>query len=233
MITNKIKFPLYFLLVLVLSSSCDKSTSTDTEKQIEKPLPTKPQGLLPLNGELCSVFESVANDESKASILFTWNASKNAVNYDLSVFEGSQEIDKITVGALEARVVLDKGKSYTWQVSAINETGVAQSDTYSFTTPGQSILNYAPYAAEIFMEFDTDNKLLNINWMGSDEDGDSLVFDVQVTENEVLLFEETNLEQQSLGALDYIENATYYVSVRTTDSFGNFSISEKEQRSPD
>lgn len=233
MIHQKVKYLASIILIISTFVSCDKGSDTDTEKQTEKPLPTKAQGTLPANGEPCSDFEIVSNDDSKVSILFKWNASKDAVNYDLIVMDGTQKAAKTTVGATEATLTLDKGRTYSWTVTAKNETGNTVSDTYSFTTPGQAIGNYAPYAAEITLGFNTTNQTLNISWTAEDEDGDSLTFDVEISESEILLQEELELTSNNVEDIPYVNGTMYSVKVTAKDVSGNFSVSEKTATSPE
>lgn len=232
MISNYLKYISLTLMVFVVFSSCDKGTSTETEKQIDKPQPIKAQGTLPVNGEPCSDFDPVPNDDSKLSILFKWNGSQNTINYDLSVLEGAQEVAKTTVGALEASVTLERGKTYSWTVTSKNETGTTVSDTYSFTTPGHAIGNYAPYAAEIAIDFDVDKQVLNLSWSATDEDGDSLTFDVVILEGETVVHEELGLATNTIEGIAYLSETSYTFNIITKDVVGNFSISEKTITSP-
>ena len=233
MIIKSLKYISFIILFSLIFTSCDKGTSTETEKQVDKPLPTKVQGTLPANGEPCSDFIPVPNDDSKVSIQFKWNASQHTINYDLSVLEGSQEVAKTTVGALETSVTLERGKTYSWTVTSKNETGNTVSDTYSFTTPGQAIGNYAPYAAEIVLDFDTENQVLKVSWEAVDEDGDSLTFDVEILEDETLLRDESDLTANSIEGITYINGTSYSVKVISKDFLGNFSVSEKTSTSPE
>lgn len=233
MMFKYLKYISLMVLVFVLFSSCDKGTSTETEKQIDKPLPTKAQGTLPANGEPCSDFNPVPNDDSKVSVPFKWNASQNAINYDLSVLEGAQEVAKTTVGALETSVTLERGKTYSWTVTSKNETGTTVSDTYSFTTPGQALGNYAPYAAEIALDFDTDNQVFNVSWTAADEDGDSLTYDVVILEGETVVQEELGLTINTIEGIAYVNDTSYTVKIITKDVVGNFSVSEKTISSPE
>lgn len=233
MIAKSLKYILFTIIVCLVSTSCDKGTSTETEKQIDKPLPTKAQGTLPANGEPCSDFNPVPNDDSKVSIPFKWNASQHTINYDLSVLEGAQEVAKTTVGALETSVTLERGKTYSWTVTSKNETGTTVSDTYSFTTPGQAVGNYAPYAAEIALDFDTDNQVFNINWTAADEDGDSLTYDVVILEGGTVVQEELGLTINTITGIPYANDTFYTVKIITKDVVGNFSVSEKTISSPE
>jgi hypothetical protein len=233
MIKPTIKLLMVITLFSSLAVSCDKGSDTDTEKQTENPIPTKVKGTLPANGEPCSDFEIVPNDNSKVAILFKWNASQDAVNYDLIIMDGTQEAAKTTVGATEATLSLDKGKTYSWTVTAKNETGNTVSDTYSFTTPGQATGNYAPYAAEITLDFNTTNQTLNISWTAEDEDGDSLTFDIEILEDETLIQEESDLTTNFIDDIIYMNATLYSVKVISKDVSGNFSVSEKTITSPE
>lgn len=226
MIYKTLKYFTGLALVFVFLNSCDKSTPAETEKQIDKPVPTKATGTLPANGEPCSEFEPIPNDDTKVSILFKWNTAQNAVNYELKVLLGNGQAATTTVGAQEATVTLHRGKTYTWTVTSKNESGSTVSDTYSFTTPGLSEGNYAPYAAEISTEFEPVAQLLTVNWTATDEDGDSLIYDVIITENETVILEETDLLNKSITGIGYIDDANYTIMVVSKDGTGNFSVSE-------
>tara|TARA_R110002126_G_scaffold291738_1_gene456296 strand:+ start:5358 stop:6059 length:702 start_codon:yes stop_codon:yes gene_type:complete len=233
MIYKTLKYFTGLALIFVCLNSCDKSTPEETEKQIEKPVPTKATGTLPANGEPCSEFEPIPNNDTKVSILFKWNAAQNTVNYTLEVLLNNQQAASSTVGGLETTVSLDRGKTYTWTVTSKNEFGDTESDTYSFTTPGLAEGNYAPYAAEITTEFNTSAQLLAIKWVGTDEDNDLLTYDVIITENESVLFEETDLEDTSISGIEYISDTEYYIKIISKDSTGSFSVSEVTVNSPE
>lgn len=226
MIYKTLKYFTGLALVFVFLNSCDKSTPAETEKQIDKPVPTKATGTLPANGEPCSEFESIPNDDTKVSILFKWNTAQNAVNYELKVLLGNEQAAITTVGVQEAMVTLDRGKTYTWTVTSKNESGSTVSDTYSFTTPGLSEGNYAPYAAEITTEFETVEKLLTVSWIGTDEDGDDLTFDVIISENETVILEEIDFVNTSISGIGFIDDTNYTIKVVSKDGSGNFSVSE-------
>ena len=205
MIYKTLKYFTGLALVFVCLNSCDKSTPTDTEKQVDKPVPTKATG----------------------------NAAQNAVNYELKVLLGNEQAATTTVGGQEATVNLDRGKTYTWTVTSKNESGSTVSDTYSFTTPGLSEGNYAPYSAEILTEFETVEKLLTVSWIGSDEDGDDLTYDVIITENETVILEEIDFVNTSISGIGYTNNTNYTINIISKDGTGNFSISEVIVNSPE
>lgn len=194
--------------------------------------PTKAIGTLPANGEPCSDYEEVANDALKVMVAFKWNAAQRAQSYVLVVAEGSTEVFRNSSSALEAQVQLDRGKTYSWSLTSINNDGETGGDTYSFTTPGIPQGNFAPYAADITVEFNTQNSELSVSWVGSDEDGDQLVYDVTISENDVTLIEENDYDQSSIAPIAYIDGEDYTVEIVSKDTFGNFSISRVEERAP-
>ncbi|SEM33088.1 hypothetical protein SAMN04488008_1202, partial [Maribacter orientalis] len=155
-----------------------------------------------------------------------WNTAQNAVNYELKVLLGNGQAAITTVGVQEAMVTLDRGKTYTWTVTSKNESGSTVSDTYSFTTPGLSEGNYAPYAAEISTEFEPVAQLLTVNWTATDEDGDSLTYDVIITENETVILEEIDFVNTSISGIGFINDTNYTIKVVSKDGSGNFSVSE-------
>lgn len=233
MIYKTLKYFTGLALILVCLNSCDKSTPEETEKQIDKTVPTKVTGTLPVNGEPCSEFEPIPNDDTKVAILFKWNTAQYVVNYELEVLLGNEQIATTMVGGQEATVTLDRGKTYTWTVTSKNEFGTTESDTYSFTTPGLAEGNYAPYAAEINTEFNTSAQLLTVNWIGADEDNDLLTYDVTITENESVIIEETDIAENSISGIAYNSGTEYSIKVTSKDNTGSFSVSEVTVNAPE
>jgi len=77
------------------------------------------------------------------------------------------------------------------------------------------------------MNFNTTNQILNISWTAEDEDGDSLTFDVQIFEDEMLAQEELEITTNSVEGFTYSIGTSYSVKVTAKDIIGNFSVSEK------
>ncbi|MEQ5790319.1 hypothetical protein J4E06_04590 [Muricauda sp. NFXS6] len=222
--------------IVVLLSSCgggDGGEQPSPEPEPTNDLPMAVTGTLPANGEPCSDYEEVPSDESKVLIAFNWNEAQFADSYELAVLEGSSEIFKNTYSNVETQVELQRGKTYTWSVTAINEFGETSGSTYSFATPGIPLGNYAPYAAEISVDFDTETMEMSVSWLGKDEDGDTLVYDVKVLENNNTLFEEVDYSTDSLGPIQFVSGETYVVEVISKDTSGNFSISNIAIQAPD
>ncbi len=100
------------------------------------------------------------------------------------------------------------------------------------TNTSQAIGNYVPYAAVISVAFNSSTSEMAISWVGSDEDGDTLIYEVVVKEDEIILLEVTNIAEDFLNSIAFIPTATYTIEVISKDNFGNFSISKHEVIAP-
>lgn len=218
--------PLVILFLVGLIGSCSKSApALKASEEEELIMPDKVIGILPANAETCSDFNEVPGDDEKASILFSWSSASNALNYLLQVFDGGTEVNSIAVTTAETELILEKGKLYTWTITAKNNDGETVSSTFSFTTPGQPIGNYAPYAAQIVTDYNDSASELSVSWTGSDEDGDSLTYDIKVTDTDGnTLVDQTNLSVTTLDPISVSTGKTYTIQITTNDNFENFSI---------
>ncbi|WP_375325374.1 hypothetical protein [Flagellimonas sp. GZD32] len=223
--------------MLILVSSC--GGGGEGEQPLPEPepepinnLPAKVIGTLPANGEPCSDYTEVSTDATKVVISFDWQTAEYTDNYELVITESSSEVFKDTYTDTNTQVELQRGKTYSWSVKSINEFGETTGDTYSFTTPGTPVGNFAPYAAEISIDFNTESMEASVSWVGSDEDGDALIFEVKVWENENLLIEEVDYTQESLELFAYIQEGSYTIEVVSKDPLGNFSISTMHIQAP-
>jgi len=220
------------ILLIVLTNACNKSSSTPDP--ITPEIPGVPVGILPANAETCSDFEEVPGATNKATIFFSWSKAENATGYLVQLFESETEVHSLALTATEAEFVLDKGKLYSWMVIAENSAGSTPSSTMSFTTPGEAIGNYAPYAAEISAEYDNNTSEITISWIGSDEDGDPLTYDIQVRDAEdILIVDETGLDESTMNPISVSPGELYTIKVTSKDDFGNFSISTSTVRASD
>lgn len=218
--------------------SCSSGGGNDENPPVEPPtnqvnLPAKAVGVLPANGEPCSEYEVVFGDNSKVQVTFQWNEAEFAQSYILIVLESGLEIFRDSFTSLQTQVELNKGLTYTWHLISVNDEGDTNGDTFSFTTPGTPIGNFAPYAADITFVFNTDTLELDISWVGSDEDGDTLTYDVTVRENEEILVKNTAYMEDFLDTITYMAGTDYSVEVIAKDSSGNFSISMANEKAPD
>lgn len=227
---------LYFS-ILVLMFACGggggEQPAPEPEPEPSNDLPAKVVGTLPANGEPCSDYEEVTSDASKVSITFKWNAAQYAQSYVLTILEGTTQVSNSSYTALEATVQLDRGKTYTWYLTSVNDDGQTKGDTYSFTTPGTPIGNYAPYAAQITLVFDVGTMEVSVSWIGSDEDADVLTYDVKVWENDIVLMEEVDYTSDSLPLISFISGESYSVEVISKDPSGNYSVSTISETAPE
>lgn len=229
-----IKVNIIFLLMFGVGlSSCDKSKDMDSVggKETAKNLGTA-EGTLPKNGEPCADVESISGEPLKVLVHFQWSPAEFADNYDIRIFESLSEIYIETLKSSETTVELERGRSYSWSVTAKKGDAKTVSNTFSFTTPGEPIGNYVPYAAVITVEFNTATFEMDVSWKGSDEDGDSLTYDVVVKEDGDILVEFTNLNVDSLKSISFIPAATYSIEVICRDHLGNYSISRYIDTAP-
>ena len=224
-------FRIMYCSIVVILSSCGGEQSPP-EPEPSNDLPLKVTGTLPVNGEPCSDYEEVPSDDSMVLIAFNWNEAQFADNYELAVMEGTSEVFSNMYSNLEAQVELQRGKTYTWSVTAKNEFGETPGNSYSFTTPGMQVGNYAPYAAEINVEFNTNTMEMSVGWVGSDEDSDALVYDVKVWEDNNLLLEEVEYSLDVLEPIIFMNTWKYSVEVISKDTAGNFSISTYSVEAP-
>ncbi|WP_405382273.1 hypothetical protein [Maribacter sp. LLG6340-A2] len=231
-------FKLSIISLVILVCSCGKSDSNDVDSDIPKtpieeeqenpetPLnPTKSVAIVPENGDVCSDFSEIENSSSNVLVAFKWTTAEHTSSYKIEVFEGDEIVANEELTNTELEVPLGKGKTYTWQITSLNSTSEVVSDTFSFSTPGIPIENYVPYAAEITVIFDTTLETMSINWIGSDEDGDELSYDLSIHDEENELVNESDLLETEYGPLDIIPDMEYTIEVKSKDSSGNISVS--------
>lgn len=216
----------FLLIGLGLMVSCGGGGS-DSSGEPEVKLPAKPALALPVNGETCSDFTVVANNDAKAEIRFTWAATANASNYILKVTQSGTEVVNQTLTTTAYNVVLDKGKTYSWTVTAKNSDGENISATNSFTTPGEPIGNYVPYAAVINFNVDNGTSMASLSWVGKDEDStvSELKYDIEIKEDNIVIQSLTNKTQTSVADFVAKLNSTYQIKINTIDKNGSFSSS--------
>lgn len=221
---------------LIFFASCSNGGDSVDDGPIEPPEqngtpPVKAVGTLPVNGEPCSDYEEVEGDDSKIRVLFTWNAAQFAESYLLTVLEAGSEVFNNSQNTLSANVELDRGKTYTWSITSVNGDGQTNGDTYSFTTPGTPIGNYAPYAAEITVTFDPEFML--VSWIGNDEDGDDLTYDIKIFEEGEQILELSDISSSQIDPVDYTPNTEYIVQIDSKDPLGSSSESSLSIIAPD
>jgi len=221
------------LISLALIGACSKKDSnnnTNTNPPVnQQQNPTKATAVLPVNGDFCTDYSEIPGDSENIKVVFKWSSAQNTNSYRLQVFDSTTEVHSETSTNLETDVTLLRGKAYSWQITTINTDAETTSDTFSFTTPGEAITNYVPYAAEIEMTFDKSASTLTVSWVGDDEDNDTIVYDITIKEGNVELVNEIDLTTNEYGPIDAIADMVYTVEVISKDPTGNISISTKSR----
>lgn len=190
-------------------------------------LPAKPNLSLPANGENCSAYTVVASDNTKAEISFSWTGAAYATSYILVLTQAGTEVLKKEISTTSYKVILDKGKTYSWTVTAKNSDGVNASATNSFTTPGNPIGNYVPYTAVINFNINKSTSIASLSWIGKDEDSTTgeLKYDIEIKKDNVVIQSLTNQTISSIADFAAVLNATYQIKINTIDKQGSYSTS--------
>lgn len=217
---------IFLFLGLGLMVSCGGGGSDSPDEPVVN-LPAKPILTLPLNGETCSDFAVVANNDTKAEISFTWGVTAHASSYVLKVSQSGTQVVNQTLTATTFKAVLDKGKTYSWTVTAKNTDGENLSATNSFTTPGNPVGNYVPYAAIINFNVNSSTSMATLSWVGKDEDSNAseLKYDISIKEDTVSKLSLTNQTQTSVADFVVKLNSTYQITIKTIDKNGSYSNS--------
>jgi len=213
-----------FFVSLGLLVSCGGGNS-DGDPVVN--LPAKPNLSLPVNGENCSTYTVVASDNTKAEISFSWAGATYATSYVLVVTQAGTQVVNKEISTTSYKVILDKGKTYSWTVTAKNKNGVTASATNSFITPGNPIGNYVPYAAVINFSVNATSSMASLSWIGKDEDSTTtdLKYDIEIKKDNVVIQSLTNQTVSSIADFAAVLNATYQIKINTIDKQGSYSTS--------
>lgn len=225
-----------FTTILTCIVSCSKGGGPDDSIITPDPepdpitinLPNKPVTTFPVNGEVCSDFDSVANDNSKARIKFEWENATYANTYVLKVTESGNVVADVEIAATAYYVTLNKGKTFSWTITAKNDDGINTSQTNSFTTPGKPIGNYIPYTAVISFNINNTTNMASLSWVGSDQDSEpeDLVYNVLIKENDIEILSIDETTETSIDNFNVLLNSTYEIKINTIDKYGSYSSSK-------
>nr|WP_288834435.1 hypothetical protein [uncultured Flavobacterium sp.] len=218
---------IFFFLGLALIVSCGGDGGSDSVDMRKNILPETPKLTLPFNRETCSDYTVVVSDATKAEISFSWATTANTTSYVLVVNQAGTTVVKQEMTTTSYKVVLDKGKTYSWTVTAKNRNGETISATYSFTTPGVPVGNYVPYAAIINFSVITGSSIASLSWVGKDEDSSTseLKYDVEISKDNDIIQSLTNQTVTSIPDFAAVLNSTYQIKINTIDKQGSYSTS--------
>lgn len=190
-------------------------------------LPGTPALTLPIDQETCTDYTVVSSNSAKAQIKFTWATTVYATSYVLVITQAGTTVLNQTLTTTSYDVILDKGKTYSWTITAKNEDGEKTSATRSFTTPGNPIGNYVPYAAVINFNVSSTTSMASLSWVGKDEDSTTseLKYDIEIKKDNVVIQSLTNQTSTSIADFAAVLNSTYQIKIKTIDKFGSYSYS--------
>jgi hypothetical protein len=132
----------------------------------------------------------------------------------------------------ELEVTLTRNTPYSWYVVSKSDKGPedVKSVSWKFYNPGQGVVSYTPFPAEILSPLLGQNISFNtgkvtLDWNGSDADDDIVSYSIYfgTTASPGLLSD--NLTSSILTDVSITANTVYYWKVITKDAKGNTSDS--------
>ncbi len=202
-------------------------------KKKNNPLP--PEGsvlVFPEKSSECTT--GVALSSSTSEVEFRWQAANNTDRYELRATNlSANTTQRITTTATAAKLPLQKGVPYSWNVTSISDAVLESvaSETWLFYNSG-SQTTYAPFPAEIIAPeigssvVKDDNNEVALQWSGADVDNDIVGYEIYFsTQNppETLLLSPSAAVSTTNVAVE--ASTIYYWSVVTIDGEGNKSNS--------
>ena len=177
----------YIKILMVLCCIC-------CSKKEENTAPVASVYIAPVNNGTCT--GQVVANQNNILVTFEWSPFQDAqdatLQYTLVITEVS---NNSVVGTKEVnnnvtQMSLEKGKVYTWQVTAKDSQGAAISGAvWTFQTPFEGTVNHAPFPANLVSPTNaqviTSNNI-TLNWEGNDPDvgeTNQLTYDVYLGTN--------------------------------------------------
>ena len=172
--------------------------------------------------------------ETTSEVEFRWQSASNTETYELRVTQLLTNITQTTTTSdLSARLPLDKGAPYSWNVVTRNsatQDGVP-STTWLFYNAG-SETSYAPFPAQIIRPLSgitvvaDGNGEITLEWVGADVEGDIMEFEVFLSvQSPPEDLAGTPGPSQNTLSVPVDSDTVYYWRVVTKDSEGNSSDS--------
>lgn len=221
---------LVFLLgVVACSGGGGDAATTPTPNPPPTPTvnpPTAASLSLPEKNKICESGVSISTNQ--AEITFTWAAGTNTESYDLLVTDLNTNVVQTfsNITSASQKVVLNKATPYSWKVisKSSKSTSTATSESWNFYLAGASIVNYAPYPAEITapaasINATITNGKVTISWKGSDPESDPLTYTLfvdLVDGKQTPSAQFTNITATS-AEVPVTNGKIYYYRVKTSD----------------
>ena len=225
--------PLLFAGILMNTTGCSKDSAAPSEPEVIILDPGTPSLSFPNNNEPC--LESTAVNDVQSTVSFRWSAAPNVVSYDLRVTNlANNTFRNYSSTTNEKAVTLENSEPYSWQVTAIGESGSqpAQSDLWKFYLAGPAEVNYAPFPAELTSPISGStvtpvNGTIQLQWSCTDADNDLASFSVYLdaTDGSTLLQTLDYTAATTSIETEVASNTVYYWKVIAVDGQGNQSDS--------
>lgn len=215
---------LYLILTVSSLIACGGASGDDltTIPVVENKTPSIPVLVAPVNNLLCA----------DNTVFFNWNTSLDldgdAINYTIQIAKDnqfSQIVHDTNIQETTTSFALDKGKAYYWRVKATDSKNESSSfsTTFQFYTEGIASENHLPFSPSLVApQLSSVVKTITatLEWMASDVDNDSLVYDIFFgTENPPLQKFSANQSETILN-VEVASSKEYFWKVVVKDSKG-------------
>lgn len=221
------------ILTLFILFTLVGCTSDDDNGQSAKG-PTAATLVFPKDNTECNTGVINANDITKSTVAFQWNAAQNTNSYTVTVTNLNTNVSSTTNSeATKVAISINRGTPYSWFVTsrATQMTETAKSTVSRFYNAGSGIENHAPFPAVAVAPNRGANiattASVTLEWSGSsDIDNDITGYDVFFGTNaepSTLIGSVTATKIQNVSVT---ASTTYYWKVVTKDRAGNSSTSE-------
>ncbi|PVD18065.1 hypothetical protein V512_014425 [Mesotoga sp. Brook.08.105.5.1] len=173
--------------------------------------PDEPRLVYPSNG---------ATDLTIGEVFLEWEHFDTALQFEVD-FNGESYTTRSSVIPVQ---LIEKGRVYTWKVTAINEFDKrSSSEEFSFTTL-QNMLPNEPSC--LFPGNGTDNypDAVILQWVCEDPEGDRLSYDVIFGEGDALCTREIGIPSSKLLVSELKSGTQYFWKVIAKDDYGGVTV---------
>jgi hypothetical protein len=219
-----------FTTLMVIVTGCGKSGNKTPEPA---PAPGKAALLFPAKDEVCNQGTTVSATQNK--VVFKWAGAANADSYTLTYVNLQTQASAVIASKqTQLEVSLDRGKPYSWYVTALSSANTAAttpSDTWKFYNSGPGTTSYAPFPAEAVSPANGASVTIgadfsyDIAWKATDVDNDIVNFDFYFGTTTSPDLYAGNITDSFIRKLPLKKGLTYYWKIVTRDSKGNSSDS--------
>lgn len=220
------KRTIFILLGLAILTGCGAKKNDPIAPALGKAIL-----LAPAQNEVCT--QGTVISASQSTVTLKWSAASNATSYEVSIknlADGTNTTQ--TTANTQFDATLKRNTPYSWSVTskAANSSTTPQSDTWKFYNSGPSVVNYAPFPAELLaptmnQAVKVTNGKITLSWNGSDVDNDIVNYDVYLSDSASPILLQAKVSDNTLKDTPISTGKTYYWKVVTRDSNGNTSVS--------